>query len=322
MKTSSQLYKLRVGLGLIQVGLIILLTLDGAQVSVMRIQLSELEAISRQSPALEESLKSILKSLGGACGVTIILLVSQSVKMLALAVGLHRNKLRLTKMSGIWVMDIAHVILMSILIVLNDLKVNKQDISHGFGIALSIASCCVTFVLVFKLRKLDDISLPKASLLYKLRVALGLVQVGHIVILTLIGLLLQDMKILEKIYKENIDLMAQHAIPEISLVIEEVEILARLCNVGFFICLAFIVIQCLRMLILVFGLHKNNPVFISVSGIIDVMNVPLFAWLICLLYKLEKEGLPHNPFAQHTVYFGIGISISSAFLSFLLSLKL
>ena len=257
----------------------------------------------------------------------ILLIANQSIKMLNLAFGLHKNHQRQIKISGI--LDILNVVFFVATIVIyylpnvnytNDPDIKHLDIRHACGIVLSIASCALTFLLVSKLRQLDSLPSPNISLLYKLRVVLGLSQVGSIVILTIIGYTSQAAKISVRYLQDRIDRLTGYL--EYNDDIERLKVVINLIHTTYLVSIALVAIQCFRKTILAVGLHKNNPFVISAAGIFEIIVISLFGWLFFLLKQLEQPGQPSAPFIERAYISGIAFAISGILSCFSLSFKL
>ena len=137
------------------------------------------------------------------------------------------------------------------------------------------------------------------SLLYKLRVVLGLFQVASVVILTDIGMFCLGFRRLERIYRDRIT-----GKPGFDDDVESMKVIVTFYHNSYLICAALVAIQCFRKTILAVGLHKNNPFVISASGILDIIVVSLFGWLSFLINKLYQNGEPHLPYVEKTYGFG------------------
>ena len=326
MLSTSLLYNLRVCLGLIQVGLIILLPFDGFQLDLLIESLSRYrdEDESKIPEEFYDQYQYQLKMTRFATSVIILLIANQSIKMLNLAFGLHRNHQRQIKFSGI--LDFLNVVFFVVFIVICHLPnaitytLEREDIHHACGIVLSIASCALTFFLVSKLRQLDSLPSPNTSLLYKLRIVLGLSQVASIVILTLIGYLSQTLKDFAGYLQESIDELPGY--PKNNNDVETIKVAINLLHTSSLVCTALVAIQCFRKTILAVGLHKNNPFIISAAGILEIIVISLFGWLFFLLKQLKQAAQLDDPYFERTYGFGIAFAISGAIGCFSLSFKL
>ena len=325
MLLTSLLYNLRVCLGLIQVGLIILLPFDGIYLDLFMTSLSRYrnEDESKIPKEFYDQFQYQLKMLRLVTSVMILLIANQSIKMLNLAFGLHKSHHRQIKISGI--LDLLNVVFFVALIVIYHLpntiysyNRKRQDILHACGIVLSIASCALTFVVVSKLRQLDSLPSPNTSLLYKLRIFLGLSQVPSIVILTLIANLSQGFKDFGSFLQEDIDKSTGHS----EGYVESIKVVINLLHTGYLVCTALVAIQCFRKTILAVGLHKNNPFVISAAGLLEIIVISLFGWLFFLLKQLNQADQLQDPYLERTYGFGIAFAISGAIGCFILSFKL
>ena len=330
MFSTSLLYNLRVCLGFIQVGLIILLTFNGLEVD----EFTTIVSYYRKMDKLEipQPLYDLYQhKLTMATIVCCVMIPIQSIKMLNLAFGLHRNHQRQIKISG--TIDLLNVVfLMAFLVIYHlpndsfteDFKIERRDIVHACGIVLSIASCALTFFLVSKLRLLNSLPSPNNSLLYKLRIFLGLSQVASIVILTLSGSFSQGFNTSAHFLQEIIDKGTEGS--QSNSNVEAMKALANIYHNIYLVSIALITIECFRKTILAIGLHKENAVVISLSGTLEVIVVSLFGWLFFLFYKVygteSSYGVLSDPVVEGTYGFGIGISIASAIICFILSFKL
>ena len=282
------MYYLRVALGLIQIGLHVILAYDVFQVRELLISLSKL----KDFPGNNDRSQYIGNMTRIIVGVIILLLMSQALKMINLAIGLHKSHHRQIMTSGI--LDIFNMVFFVNIVVLCYLtngsftknpEFTPGDIRHIFGIVLSIASCALTFLLVSKYRQLDTLPLPNISLLYKLRVFLGLFQVASIFLITKIGNLSQEYKREESCLQEVIDKITQASGNKYNL--NGLKLLVNICRKISLVCITFVAIECFRKTILAVGLHKNNPVVILASETLTILVLSLLGWLIFLLKETE-----------------------------------
>ena len=163
------LYNIQLALGLLQVALIIILSLDGSLVENLRMMIQVFTLIPRfhSSPDID----ALLKSFKAGYAVGIVVIVSQTLKISILSLAFHLDKIRLMIISG--VIDAVNAALFIVMFaVFVDIAekhaVTQGDdqmssigksiwyqfcVRHFFGVVLSITSASVTYFLVSKLRQ-------------------------------------------------------------------------------------------------------------------------------------------------------------------------
>lgn len=156
------LYNLRVLLVLIQVGLIVILSLDGFLVDNLMILIS----------MNEDPEDKTIEAATVWFGVGASLIISQCLKIVFFAIGLHLNHIRLMNIST--ALDVLNTVLFTAMIGVllfigsellafqasGHFRDSLRDpvfpfiLRHGFGIVFSVISAYGTYVLLSKLRRM------------------------------------------------------------------------------------------------------------------------------------------------------------------------
>ena len=163
------LYNIQLALGLLQVALIIILSLDGSLVENLRMMIQVFTMIPRFHSSSD--IDALLASFKTGYAVGIVVVVSQTLKISILALAFHLDKIRLMIVSG--VIDAINAVLFIVMFAVFIDIAEKHTATHGddqvssigksiwyqfcvrhfFGIVLSITSASVTYFLVSKLRQ-------------------------------------------------------------------------------------------------------------------------------------------------------------------------